>query len=65
MKLEDHGYRLNQRLHKGTICVSFEWKIRLQLSQNLCYDIGIPTSSGIVIVMVIKSDSSKFHINEV
>jgi len=32
MKLENPGYGLNERLDKGTICCSFEWKIRLQLS---------------------------------
>jgi len=33
MKLENRGYRANQRLDKGTIYGSFNWKIRLQLSQ--------------------------------
>ena len=41
MKLENLGYRLNQRLNKGTICGSFNWKIRLQLSQTFGYDTGV------------------------
>jgi len=41
MKLENPGYRLNQRRVKGTICGSFEWKIRLQLIQAFRYDTGI------------------------
>ena len=53
MKLENPGYRLNQRLDKGTICGSFEWKIRLQLSQG--YHTGILTFLSIVIVIIRKS----------
>ena len=36
MKLENPYYRLNQRLDKGTTYGSFEWKIRLELSQIYC-----------------------------
>ena len=53
MKLENPGYRLNQRLDKGTISSSFEWKIRLQLSQG--YHTGILTFLSIVIVIIRKS----------
>ena len=59
MKLENPGYRLNQRLDKGTICGSFEWKIRLQLSQGHCYDTGISTFLSIVIVIIRKSGTLK------
>ena len=53
MKLENPGFRLNQRLDKGTICGSFEWKIRLQWSQG--YHSGILTFLSIVIVIIRKS----------
>ena len=39
MKLENPGYGLNQRLDKGAIYGSFEWEIRLQLSQAYCYNL--------------------------
>ena len=53
MKLENSGYRLNQRLNKGTICGSFEWKIRLQLSQTYSYKpiaLVTPKMSSILLV---------------
>ncbi len=59
MKLENRGYRPKQRLDKGTICGSFEWKIRLQLSQECYYDTGISTFLSIVIVIIRKPGTSK------
>jgi len=54
MKLENPGYRLNQRRVKGTICGSFNWKIRLQLSQTF-YDTGFPAFFSIVMVIIRES----------
>ncbi len=59
MKLENPGYRLNQRIDKGTICGSFEWKIRLQLSQENCYDTEFPAFLSIVIVIIRDSGALK------
>ncbi len=44
---------MNQTQENGTICGSFEWKIRLQLSQG--YHTGILTFLSIVIVIIRKS----------
>ena len=59
MKLDNPGYRVNQRLYKGTICGSFEWKIRSQLSQAYCYDTGILTFLSIVIVTIRNAGTQK------
>ena len=57
MKLENRGYRVNQRIDEGTICSSFEWKITLQLSQG--YHAGILTFLSIVIVIIRKAGTFK------
>jgi len=51
MKLENPGYRLNQRIDKGTICGSFEWEIRLQLSQEYYKPIALVTPKMLRIVL--------------
>jgi len=61
MKLENRGYRLNQRLNYGIIYGRFEWKIRLQLSQSYCYNTGISRFSNILIVIITKAGPHKFH----
>jgi hypothetical protein len=59
MKLENPGYRLNQRLDKGTTYGSFEWKNRLQLSQCFCYDTGFPAFLSIMMVQIRESGALK------
>ena len=59
MKLENPGYRLNQRLYNCTISGSFEWKIRLQLSQAFCYGTGIPSFFSIVMEIIRESGALK------
>ena len=59
MKLENRGYRVNQTQENGTICGSFQWKIRLQLSQAFCYDTEIPAFFSIVMVIIRKSGALK------
>ena len=64
MKSENPGYRLNQRLNKGTICGSFNWKIRLQLSIDFCYNTGIPVFLSILMLIITKSGAHKFQHND-
>ena len=40
MKLENPGYRLNQRLDKGAICGIFQWKGKIT-SHNASYQLGV------------------------
>jgi hypothetical protein len=59
MKLENPGYKLNQRRVKGTTCGSFKWKTRLQLSQSCCCDTGIPAFLSILMVIIRESGALK------
>ena len=64
MKLENPSYGPNQRIDKGTICGSFEWKTRLQLSQGYCYNTEMFRFLSIVIIIISDSGALKIKDND-